>query len=398
MSLFADKRIVSVLMFHSVGLENHEWVFSYTSQPTDLFLKKLKLFVKRKFNTILWSDLYGYMKGEITLPKNCIMLTFDDGYLDNWVYVYPYLKKFQLKATIFVNPEFVDPSESLRPNLDDVWAGRCGYKKLQPAGFLSWAEMKEMESSGLIDIQSHALTHTWYFNGPKIIDFHSPLNRSPYPWLFWNEKPERKPFYISENQEGFIPYGHPVFENEKALVARRYFPDERYVNQIVNFAVSKGKDFFQKKGWKEELKKYSNKIKKSNTFEGSYETLEERYERIRGELSESKALIENKLDKRVDYICWPGGGYDDSVKQIARKIGYKAWTLSSKDLSGFRNLPGTNFENIKRIGTNNRIKIKGYGNTEGGVIYQLLRIQAHKNSYISKQLLRAYKFILTLAR
>ena len=79
MNLLANKRIVPVLMFHSVGLENLKWEFSHISEPVDLFQKKLRLFVDHKFNTIFWNDLYSYMKEEISLPKNSLMLTFDDG-------------------------------------------------------------------------------------------------------------------------------------------------------------------------------------------------------------------------------------------------------------------------------------------------------------------------------
>jgi hypothetical protein len=216
--------------------------------------------------------------------------------------------------------------------------------------------------------------------------------------LFWNEKPDRKPFYITENQEGFIPYGHPVFEYEKSLVVRRYFPDERYVSEIVNYALSKGEDFIEKQGWKEELRKYSMALVRNNKFEGRYETIDERIERIRKELSESKTLIEKKLDKQIDFICWPGGGYDETVKDVARELGYKSWTLSSKDLSSFRNLPGADFETIKRISTGNQIKIKGYGNAMGGAFHQLLKIRSHQNCFLSKQLLRAYKLISVLTR
>ena len=66
-----------------------------------------------------------------------------------------------MKGTIFVNPDFVDPGDEVRPNLDDVAAGRCRREDLLVPGFLNWAEMREMERSGVIDIPSHAITPTW---------------------------------------------------------------------------------------------------------------------------------------------------------------------------------------------------------------------------------------------
>ncbi len=395
-TLFADRRIVPVLMFHSVGLDNQEWVFSYLSDSLHLFEEKLKCLVEHRFSTIFWNDLYQYMGDEKNPRDNSIMLTFDDGYLDNWVFVYPLLKKYSLKTTVFVNPDFVDPCPNPRLNLEDVWKGRCSYKDLHPAGFLSWAELREMEASGLVDVQSHALTHTWYFSGPRIVDFHTPRQQSPYPWLFWNQRPERKPFYLTENQQKLIPYGHPIFEHEKALVARRYYPDERFITRILEYISSKGWDFYQKHSWKEDLTRYAEDIRKNRKFEGHYEMPEERYERVKKELSESKNLIERNLNKDVDFICWPGGAYDETVKCIGREVGYKAWTLSSRDFSSFRNVPGANPENVKRMGSSSRITIKGHGNAKGAGFYLLLNIRTHQNSLLSKYFLRAYKLFSIL--
>ena len=85
-----------------------------------------------------WSELFDHMAGSKPPLRDSIFLSFDDGYLDNWTYVFPILKKYGMKATIFVSPDFVDPTETVRPNLDDQHAGRCTSEDLSPAGFLSW--------------------------------------------------------------------------------------------------------------------------------------------------------------------------------------------------------------------------------------------------------------------
>jgi hypothetical protein len=179
------------------------------------------------------------MSGKKPLSGRSVMLTFDDGYLDNWVFVYPILKKYGMKGTIFVTTDFADPSLEKRLNLDDVWQGRAIMEELQPAGFLNWAEMKEMLDSGFIDIQSHGKTHTWYFSGPKIIDFHLPAEKSKYPWLFWNERPDQKPFYLNEDQQSFLPWGYPVLEHDKSLDVRRFFPDPEAIKGLLGFVDSK---------------------------------------------------------------------------------------------------------------------------------------------------------------
>ena len=147
--MFSNDDIVPVIMFHSVGLEKSDWCFSYVSESLVTFEEKIKVLVSSGYKFIFWQDLYNHMSGLKSAPDKSIMLTFDDGYLDNWVYVFPIIKKYGAKATIFVNPDFVDPNNSIRSNLEDVWSKKVGKDKIQPLGFLNWEEMRLMEKSWL---------------------------------------------------------------------------------------------------------------------------------------------------------------------------------------------------------------------------------------------------------
>jgi hypothetical protein len=122
-----------------------------------------------------------------------------------------------------------------------VWAGRA--RKIERAaldarGFLSWAEMRRMVESGAVEIQSHATTHTWYFSGPRIIDFHRPDGvegyRSPM-WLAWNMFPGEKCRSMHERFGERIPYGTPIYEHGKALAVRRYFEDPALTRKLAAF-------------------------------------------------------------------------------------------------------------------------------------------------------------------
>lgn len=393
MGLFRDPRIVPALMFHTVGLERHPWVWSEISESVESFESKISLLAAKKFCTISWSDLYSYMGGTKDVPLDSILLTFDDGYLDNWVFIYPLLKKYGMQATIFVNPDFVQPGDQARPNLDDVWSGRCRREDLTIAGFLNWAELESMQRSGVIDIQSHARTHTWYFSGPEIVDFYVPRPIEPYPWLLWNARPDRKPFYLSENQQDFVPWGTPVFEHEKSLIVRRFYPDEQLVRRVTDHVADHGgKEFFNQSDWESRLRALAASTTEGRSFPGRYETDPEYEARVHDELAGSKAMLEEKLGKSVDFVCWPGGGNNDTVRRIAKEVGYKAWTLSSRDQGEKRNIAGTDPRTIKRIATSNSIHVKGRGCGVGGAKFQLLRIFAHQKSWMHNILLKGYKF------
>ncbi len=340
-----------VIMFHSVGNDQSNWYrrwLSVSLQHFDTFCLYLH---QNNYSTHFLNEWYDYFSINQEKKKKQLVLTFDDGYLDNWVYIYPILKKYNLKGTIFINPEFVDPSTDVRSNLDDVWAGRKSMSELQTLGFLSWTEIQAMDKSGVMDIQSHSMSHNFYFNSDKIKDIYE--GQDNYDWLAWFHRPERKPFYVTEVQKGFVPTGFPVFEFGRALGLRRYFPDEQMIEYAVKLHDTKndGKDKSSR------INLLNEKVKE---FPGRFETDEEMEKRYRYELFESKRLLEEKLDKKVEFLCWPGGGYNELSIRLSIEAGYKTSTIGSiEPLSNIRF--STYYKRIIRFGMASFISTKkGY--------------------------------------
>ncbi|PIE67471.1 MAG: hypothetical protein CSA23_04290 [Deltaproteobacteria bacterium] len=387
-----DASIVPVVMFHSVGLNQTKWIYNHLSEPLEQFEQKLSILKAAGYRFIFWEDLYRHMAGTKILRHPSVMLTFDDGYLDNWVYAFPLLKKYGIKATIFVNPEFVDPIGEPRPQHADE-------KPVLPEdamGFLSWGEMRLMEASGLVDIQSHAMTHTWYFSGSEIVDFYKPGMR--YPWLGWNLRPEMKYRYMNFTSSEWVPRGYPVFVHSKSLEAPRFFPDEMLVDRIVEFSSGQDESFWKRDDWRDVLKSESHKILAQFSSTGKYESDDDYRNRITWELSESRRLISEHIDKQVDYICWPGGGYNDLVIGMAERVGYKSWTLSSKDQSGYRNIPGSNPSKIKRMGSYTHRYAKGKYLGPGSAEYFFQRLCSHQNDKLSEIKLKLKQVCLWIGK
>jgi len=391
--LGVDDRVVPMVMFHSVGLEGLDWEYQYISEPVWAFEDKVASLSRAGFNFITWGQLYAYLRGDVVIDLPAIVLTFDDGYLDNWVHVYPILKKYGAKGTIFVSPDFVDPSDACRPNLEDVEQGRCQHSDLQVAGFLNWEEMRHMERSGVMDIQSHATTHTWFFSGPEIVDFWKPGQKT-HCWMAWNARPERKPHYLTENQWDFVECGTPVYAHDKALCVRRFFPADDIVDGMIAFVRDKGGvDFFNSADAIDQLQSKHCELLEMWKQQCRYETDSERRERTHMELKKSKQDIEHQLGKRVDFICWPGGAYDNLTLEIAREVGFKSWTLGSKDQTSVRNLPGGDARQIKRIGSAPRQLWRGrdLGWTNGQEF--LYGTRFHQGSGLYKWALRGLKVL-----
>ena len=397
-----NETIVPVVMFHSVGLAGSDWVFSYISEPLDLFEDKIRILRKAGYTFIFWNDLYDHMSGRRKAPKKSIMLTFDDGYLDNWVYVYPILKKYDAKGTIFVNPQFVDTIAGQRPTVEDVWNNVAAGSDLITRGFLSWDEMRAMENSGMIDIQSHALTHTWYFSDPQVEAFYTMKDKS-YPWMAWNSRPDRKPYYMTEDQSGFVDLGSPIYKHEKALICKRYFPPEKVTQGVTSFVEQHGgESFFKKRNWQAQLCKQHETLMGRYQGQGQVESEADYHQRVFSELEESKREIEEHLCKRIDFICWPGGGYNQTVLDLARQAGYKSWTLASTDNTAFRNTPETDPCQVKRVGAFSRYA--GSATLAGvrpGALYFFCGVERHKDSLRHLwlgRMLHIYAFLLSRIR
>lgn len=338
---------VPVFMYHTVGITHKDWLWSYLTLDYKVFDHQMRILHKMGCNSVALSELYDYMKYGKSLPKNPFVITFDDGYADNWIAAAPIMKKYGFRGTTYVNPEFVDTRNICRPTLDDVWKGDVKEAEIDWKGFLTWPEMKEMEKQGTIEVQSHAMTHTWYFKNNKLADFQHPGDA--YVWMNWNRYPDRKPAYMHEDQESLKEYGAPVYEHDKSLKIRRHFPPEEIADYMIRYVKENGgKRFFEQSDWREKLNSKFSEIsaKYSN---GRDETDEEYDQRLEYELAKSKEILENQLGKKVEFLCWPGGGYNETSVKKALQV-YKSVTLGSHDQSDKRNIPGDDPATIKRMG------------------------------------------------
>ena len=342
---------VPVIMYHTVGIPDKKWQLNFLTCPYEVFESQLKWMKKKEIHTISLQQLYDYMKEGISMPKNPVVLTFDDGYLDNWVFAYPLLKKYGFKGTIYVNPEFVDPQSIIRKNLEDVWWGKVKIDELETVGYLSWEEMKKMEEAGAMDIQSHTMSHTWYPISNKIIDFRH--HGDSYIWMTWNDNPNKKP-YLPIDDEKLVNYGEPVYQHGWSIGIRRYFPDENLKEYIVNYVKERGsKDFFGSENRRDELFEVVRKYEEENQINERFETEEEYEERVYYELQKSKEIIEDKLNKEVKFLCWPWGDVTDKALKMTSKIGYISST-AGKDIKHrrkyLRNRYGEDSSRINRMG------------------------------------------------
>lgn len=335
---------IPVLMYHGVSDDLAKVPYGFLLQATDQFEACMRYLVRKGFTTITLQQLHDHLRSKRPVPPKSIVLTFDDGYLDNWVFVYPILKKYGLKATIFVVTDFVDPEPECRPNLLDICDKRVSRQQLKWWGYLSWAEMRKMEADGVIDIQAHTGTHTWYFSSDEVVDFHHP--NDAYPWLAWNRAPEKKYQWLDERQEGFVEYGAPVYRHGRSLGIRRYFEDPGLTDHLVGFVRAHGgEEFFSNPGWRKLLTEQTAQYREKFGSLARYETEQEYDARLRSEIVESKNVLESNLNKEIHFLCWPGGAHTPQAYDLALANGYLATTKGDK-----KNAVGSDPSKLHRTG------------------------------------------------
>ena len=120
---------VPILMYHAVG--DDIWGYSDLFVSTANMEAQLKWLQENGYETIWFSDL-----AHVEDYEKPVILTFDDGYDDNYTVLYPLLEQYQAKATIF------------------VIGGAMG-----SAHKMTREQVYELAASGLVSIQSHTYTH-----------------------------------------------------------------------------------------------------------------------------------------------------------------------------------------------------------------------------------------------
>ncbi|MBM4051076.1 MAG: hypothetical protein FJ279_38755, partial [Planctomycetes bacterium] len=162
------------------------------------------------WQTCFLDEVVAFVRGERTPSARTVAITFDDGYLDNWVHAFPLLTKHNAKATVFVitaRPHDGSPRPKAAdcPPLDEAQrdAVRAGGPS---AHFCNWQELKAMADSGLVQVQSHGHEHRACFAEPTVLR----LNRGRESWAL--------PTMTDGDERG----GIPVYPWRSALAACRY--------------------------------------------------------------------------------------------------------------------------------------------------------------------------------
>ncbi len=131
-----------VLMYHSicehVGKERHN---KWRVRPAD-FEKQMSWLAKKGWNCVTMSELIAYDE----IPPKTVAVTFDDGFENNYSNAFPILKKYNIKATIYLVPN-QKMNEWDKDHTTEL------------SSMMTRKQIREMQASGLIEFGAHTVSH-----------------------------------------------------------------------------------------------------------------------------------------------------------------------------------------------------------------------------------------------
>lgn len=125
---------VPIIMYHNVA--QSDTIKSNTVDP-NVFERHMAYLKKHNFNVISFNELIQLTRAKKPIPKKSAVITFDDGYEDNYTSAFGILKKYEYPAIMFVPSDLIGNE-----------------------GYLTWAQVREMADNG-ISFGSHTRHHVY---------------------------------------------------------------------------------------------------------------------------------------------------------------------------------------------------------------------------------------------
>ena len=280
------------------------------------------------YRTLDADEYQEVVTGRKSPGGRAVVLTFDDGWRSLWTVGLPLLREYGAKAVVFLVPgRMTADSESL---------------------LLDWGCVREMHASGLVDFQSHSLTHGLVSRSTRIADFVRPGIATQANYL---DLPHP------------MRYGEPMRESAPRLSdVPRMLTDDRIGDACAEFVASHGgARFFEDPSWRTRLREIAASEAAKSALQPRRETPGEQTAAIGREMAESKRVIEEMLPgKAVRHFCYPWHAAGKIASAEALTAGYVTSYLGKVDGRYFNPAP-CDPQRIARLGGDFFFRLPGKG-------------------------------------
>lgn len=138
-------KTIPVLLYHRIVTQPLRGRLCGLAVTVDRFERQLKALTDAGYTAITFSEYAAFARGERSLPARPVILTFDDGYEDNYMLAFPLLQRYTMRAVIYLVAD---------------WKKRTNFwDHDQPqVPLLQQTQIQEMARAGM-EFGSHTLSH-----------------------------------------------------------------------------------------------------------------------------------------------------------------------------------------------------------------------------------------------
>ncbi len=143
-----QKKGLPVLVYHKIGYPPKNSALKKLWVSPEKFKKQIKYLKKCGYATVHFSDILADFNGEKKLPEKPVLITFDDGYENNYTYAYKILKELNAKGNIFVVYNTIGKVNTWHHTKTEPWINMA-----------SMTMLKEMHESKVMEFGGHTMNH-----------------------------------------------------------------------------------------------------------------------------------------------------------------------------------------------------------------------------------------------
>ena len=101
---------VLILYYHSISPDRKSqasYITTGITIETDYFREQMRT-LKRDYHPITLDEMYEWVQGRIQIPRRSVVVTFDDGFEDNYQYAAPIMEEFGMRGTFYLTTRCVE--------------------------------------------------------------------------------------------------------------------------------------------------------------------------------------------------------------------------------------------------------------------------------------------------
>jgi peptidoglycan/xylan/chitin deacetylase (PgdA/CDA1 family) len=281
-----------ILMYHRV-IDGSDPLSAYAQSgltvSPEVFDRQMA-FLKCEYHPTALSHVVERLRSEEPLPPKAVVVTFDDGWRDNYLHAYPILKKHSIPATIFLSTDFIE------------------------SGKIPW-----FLKVGII-LSADA------FSFERISDVFEKVKA---------EHPDSRSAQLLDREVAYAMGGSTdrLMELLKSLEPEM---TDRLINEMAS-ACGVSLDQWSERKWMidwNEAALMNQDIIDFGSHGCSHRILTQlTSSEAAHELSESARLIRERLGTPLNLLAYPNGDYNDEIRRLAVEAGYRA-AVATRSSSG----------------------------------------------------------------